>query len=89
MSIFSRNKTPNTSEYVELARKVAVVVFARKYGWITRSKSNKKSVSRMSGLDADLNEALSKAFSSTDVSKEIKSIETEYQTAIGGGSVSD
>lgn len=87
MLFAKKNKSLDSKVSVELARKVCMTVFAQKYGWLTRSRSNRKSANRLSELDREVDKALKEALSSQNVDKYLKKVDSEYSSAVGGGNV--
>lgn len=80
---FWNNK--NTDDVVDLARKVAVVVFGKKYGWICRSKSVKDASNRMKELDKEIREYMDSVVKNKNNKDAVEKLDNLYEKYLNGG----
>ena len=81
---FWNNKTSD-NDVADLVRKVAVVTFGRKYGWICRSKSSKDASERMRQLDRELQKYIDVVMKDRNNKTIMSQLDSLYERYLNGG----
>ena len=79
------NNKNSVADVTDLARKVAVVTFGKKYGWICRSKSNKDAPNRMIELDKELQKYMELVIRDRNNKTLMKQLDSAYEKYLNGG----
>lgn len=82
---FWNNRRSTDNDVADLARKVAIVTFGKKYGWICRSKSTKGALNRMIELDKELRKYLELAIRNRNNKTLMKQLDSMYDRYLNGG----
>lgn len=82
---FWNNRRSTDNDVADLARKVAIVTFGKKYGWICRSKSTKGASNRMIELDKELRKYLELAIRNRNNKTLMKQLDSMYDRYLNGG----
>lgn len=82
---FWNNHRSTDKDVADLARKVAIVTFGKKYGWICRSKSTKSASNRMIELDKELRKYLELAIRDRSNKTLMKQLDSMYDRYLNGG----
>lgn len=80
---FWNNKS--TDNVADLTRKVAVVVFGKKYGWICRSKSTKDAANRMRELDEEIQKYVDSVVKNKNNKAVVEQLDSLYEKYLNGG----
>lgn len=83
MAFWNNRSTDN--DVADLARKVAIVTFGKKYGWICRSKSTKDAPNRMIELDKELQKYIELALRDRNNKTFMKQLDSLYDKYLNGG----
>lgn len=75
----------NMDYAADLARKAAVVVFGKKYGWICRSKSVKDASNRMKDLDKEIQEYIDSVVKNRNNREVVEQLDHLYEKYLNGG----
>ena len=81
---FWNNKSKD-NDVADLVRKVAVVTFGKKYGWICRSKSVKGACNRMKELDEEIQKYIDLVVKNKNNKDAVKQLDSLYEKYLNGG----
>ena len=79
------NNKSNDNDVADLARKVAIVTFGKKYGWICRSKSTKDAPNRMRQLDKELQKYIDVVMKDRNNKTIMSQLDSLYEKYLNGG----
>ena len=78
------NNRSKANDVADLVRKVAIVTFGRKYGWVCRSKSAKNASNRMVELDKELRKYIDYVIKNSSNKSVIQQLDSLYEKHLNG-----